>query len=87
MLDTVDDLRYRMAGLPSSQMLEQLASDLHARTDRITHELDSTAEKLAHDLRQKADRAEIDRLQRFLRMLFPRQALIHTDICVLVQPP
>ncbi|KAG6584967.1 uncharacterized protein IUM83_08415 [Phytophthora cinnamomi] len=62
MLDTVDDLRYRMAGLPSSQMLEQLATDLHARTDRITQDLDTTAEKFTHDLRQKVDRAEIDRL-------------------------
>ncbi|KAK1946949.1 hypothetical protein P3T76_000959 [Phytophthora citrophthora] len=66
MLDTVDDLRYRMAGLPNSQMLEQLASDLHAKTDRITHDLDAAAGKLSHDLRQKADRAEIDRLQSLL---------------------
>ncbi|KAL3674116.1 hypothetical protein V7S43_000063 [Phytophthora oleae] len=64
MLDTVDDLRYRMAGLPNSEMLEQLANDLHAKTDRITHDLDAAAGKLSHDLRQKADRAEIDRLQR-----------------------
>ncbi|GMF18082.1 unnamed protein product [Phytophthora fragariaefolia] len=66
MLDTVDDLRYRMAGLPSSQMLEQLARDLHTRTDRITHELDTTAEKFTHELGQKADRTEIDRLQSLL---------------------
>ncbi|ETP31218.1 hypothetical protein F442_19897 [Phytophthora nicotianae P10297] len=63
MLDTVEDLRYRMAGLPNAQMLEQLASDLHAKTDRLTLELDTTAGKLSHDLRQKADRSEIDRLQ------------------------
>jgi hypothetical protein len=65
MLDTVDDLRYRMAGLPNAQTIEQLASDLHAKTERITHDLDTTTGKLAHDLRLKADRAEIDRLQRW----------------------
>ncbi|KAF1782673.1 hypothetical protein GQ600_25721 [Phytophthora cactorum] len=51
-------------GLPNAQMLEQLANDLHARTDRLTHDLDTTTGKLSHDLRQKADRSEIDRLQR-----------------------
>ncbi|OWZ23843.1 hypothetical protein PHMEG_0001206 [Phytophthora megakarya] len=63
MLDTVDDLRYRMTNLPNAEMLDQLASDLHAKTDRITHEVDVTTGKLSHDLRQKADRVEIDRLQ------------------------
>ncbi|KAG3188861.1 hypothetical protein PC128_g12026 [Phytophthora cactorum] len=63
MLDTVEDLRYRMTGLPNAQMLEQLANDLHAKTDRLTHDLDTTTGKLSHDLRQKADRSEIDRLQ------------------------
>lgn len=50
MLDTVDDLRFRMAGLPNSQMLEQLANEFHAKTDRITHELDAAAGKFSHDL-------------------------------------
>lgn len=62
-LDTVEDLRYRMTGLPNAQMLEQLANDLHAKTDRLTRDLDTTTGKLSHDLRQKADRSEIDRLQ------------------------
>ncbi|GMF19746.1 unnamed protein product [Phytophthora lilii] len=66
MLDTVDDLRYRMAGLPSSQMLERLAIDLHAKTEKITSELDATTGKLTHDIGQKADRAEIARLQSLL---------------------
>eukprot|EP00644_Phytophthora_capsici_P005417 jgi/Phyca11/96092/e_gw1.1.889.1 len=66
MLDTVDDLRFRMAGLPNSQMLEQLANEFHAKTDRITHELDAAAGKFSHDLRQKADRTEINRLQSLL---------------------
>lgn len=72
MLDTVDDLRYRMAGLPNTQMLEELANDLHAKTDRITHELDTAAVKFTNDLRQKADRAEIDHLQRLMRLLSSR---------------
>ncbi|POM61556.1 hypothetical protein PHPALM_29409, partial [Phytophthora palmivora] len=66
MLDTVDDLRYRITSLPNTQVLEQLSLDLHAKTDRITHELDATTGKLSHDLRQKADRVEIDRLQSLL---------------------
>ncbi|KAG7389589.1 hypothetical protein PHYBOEH_007407 [Phytophthora boehmeriae] len=63
MLDTVDDLRLKMSGLPNSQMLEQLANDLHSKADRITLELDSTVDKMTQDLQQKADRSEIDRLQ------------------------
>ncbi|KAL4155321.1 hypothetical protein PRNP1_007431 [Phytophthora ramorum] len=66
MLDTVDDLKYRMAGLPNAHMLEQLAIDFYAKTDQITQELDTTAGKLAHDLRQKADRVEVDRLHSLL---------------------
>ncbi|POM62462.1 hypothetical protein PHPALM_28385 [Phytophthora palmivora] len=66
MLDTVDDLRYRITSLPNTQVLEQLSLDLHAKTDRITHEIDATTVKLSHDLRQKADRVEIDRLQSLL---------------------